>query len=133
MSTGSATTSATLPPGEPDEFLREKRQAFLDALADDFNTPQAFAVLFEIVNEGNKRELSGAREVLTELLPLLGLDSLIDEDEAAPAEALDLLEEREKARAAKDYGRADELRDELAGMGWEVRDEAGGARLVRRR
>ncbi len=121
------------PSGQPDEFLREKRQAFLDALADDFNTPQAFAVLFEIVNEGNKRELSGAREVLTELLPLLGLDSLIDEDEAAPAAALDLLEEREKARAAKDYGRADELRDELAGMGWEVRDEAGGARLVRRR
>ena len=133
MSTGSATTSVTPPPAQPDEFLREKRQAFLDALADDFNTPQAFAVLFEIVNEGNKRELSGAREVLTELLPLLGLDSLIDEDEAAPAEALDLLEEREKARAAKDYGRADELRDELAGMGWEVRDEAGGARLVRRR
>jgi cysteinyl-tRNA synthetase len=121
------------PSGQPDEFLREKRQAFLDALADDFNTPQAFAVLFETVNEGNKRELSGARDVLIELLPLLGLDSLIDEDEAAPAEALDLLEEREKARGAKDYGRADELRDELAGMGWEVRDEAGGARLVRRR
>jgi cysteinyl-tRNA synthetase len=121
------------PAGEPDAFLRDRRQAFLDALADDFNTPQAFAVLFEIVNEGNKRELSGAREVLTELLPLLGLDSLIDEDEAPPAGALDLLEEREKARAAKDYGHADDLRDELAGMGWEVRDEAGGARLVRRR
>ena len=121
------------PSGEPDAFLRDRRQAFLDALADDFNTPQAFAVLFEIVNEGNKRGLSGARDVLSELLPLLGLDSLIDEDEAPPAEALNLLEEREKARAAKDYGRADELRDELAGMGWEARDEAGGARLVRRR
>ena len=52
------------PSGEPDAFLRDRRQAFLDALADDFNTPQAFAVLFEIVSEGNKRELSGAREVL---------------------------------------------------------------------
>ena len=120
------------PSGEPDEFLRDRRQAFLDALADDFSTPQAFAVLFEIVAEGNRRELSGAREVLTELLPLLGLDSLIDEDERAPAEALELLEQREKARAAKDYDRADELRDQLAGMGWEARDEAGGARLVKR-
>jgi cysteinyl-tRNA synthetase len=120
------------PSGEPDELLRDRRQAFLDALADDFSTPQAFAVLFEIVAEGNRRELSGAREVLTELLPLLGLDSLIDEDEKAPAEALELLEQREKARAAKDYDRADELRDQLAGMGWEVRDEAGGARLVKR-
>jgi cysteinyl-tRNA synthetase len=119
--------------GEPDDFLTEKRQAFLDALADDFNTPQAFAVLFEIIGEGNKRELPGAREVLVELLPLLGLDSLIDEEEEAPPEAQALLEEREQARAAKDYDRADQLRDELAGMGWEVRDEAGGARLVRRR
>jgi cysteinyl-tRNA synthetase len=120
------------PSGEPDQFLADRRQAFLDALADDFNTPQAFAVLFEIVAEGNRRELTGAREVLGELLPLLGLDSLIDEEGQAPAEALALLEEREKARAAKDYGRADELRDELAEMGWEVRDEPGGARLVKR-
>jgi cysteinyl-tRNA synthetase len=119
--------------GEPDEFLADRRQAFLDALADDFNTPQAFAVLFEIVAEGNKRELPGGREVLVELLPLLGLDSLIDEEEQAPAEALALLEEREQARAAKDYDRADSLRDELGEMGWEVRDEAGGARLVRSR
>jgi cysteinyl-tRNA synthetase len=121
------------PSGEADEFLADRRQAFLDALSDDFNTPQAFAVLFEIVAEGNRRELRGAREVLTELLPLLGLDSLIDEEEEAPAEAQALLEEREAARAAKDYDRADQLRDRLAGMGWEVRDEADGARLVRRR
>jgi cysteinyl-tRNA synthetase len=121
------------PSGEPDDFLTEKRQALLDALADDFNTPQAFAVLFEIVAEGNRRPLSGARDVLGELLPLLGLETLVNEEEEAPAEALALLEEREKARAAKDYDRADQLRDQLAEMGWEVRDEAGGARLVRRR
>jgi cysteinyl-tRNA synthetase len=119
--------------GDPGPFLTEKRQAFLDALADDFNTPQAFAVLFEIINEGNKRELSGARQILEELLPLLGLDSLIDAEEEAPAEAQALLGERETARAAKDYERADAIRDQLADMGWEVRDEASGARLVRRR
>jgi cysteinyl-tRNA synthetase len=118
------------PGGETDPFLAEKRQAFLDALGDDFNTPQAFAALFEIVNEGNKRELSGAREVLTELLPLLGLESLLGEDEEVPAEAQRLLGEREEARKAKDFDRADALRDRLAEMGWEVRDEAGGARLV---
>jgi cysteinyl-tRNA synthetase len=119
--------------GEPDPFLADRRQAFLDALADDFKTPQAFAVIFEIVAEGNRRELPGAREVLGELLPLLGLDSLIDEGDETPAEALALLDEREKARATKDYDRADALRGELSEMGWEVRDEAGGARLVRRR
>jgi cysteinyl-tRNA synthetase len=120
------------PAGDPDPFLIEKRQAFLDALADDFNTPQAFAVVFEIVAEGNKRELSGARELLAELLPLLGLGSLLAGEEAAPAEAEELLAQRQEARVAKDFERADAIRDELAEMGWEVRDEAGGARLVRR-
>jgi cysteinyl-tRNA synthetase len=121
------------PGGEPDEFLADRRQAFLDALADDFSTPQAFAVLFEIVAEGNRRELTGARGVLEELLPLLGLDALLAEEEAAPADAEELLAQREAARQAKDFERADGLRDELAEMGWEVRDEASGARLVRRR
>jgi cysteinyl-tRNA synthetase len=122
------------PSGDPDPFLADRRQAFLDALADDFKTPQAFAVLFEIVAEGNRRELPGARDVLAELLPLLGLDSLLaEEEEAVPAEAQQLMAEREEARRAKDFERADAIRDQLAGMGWEVRDEAGGARLVRRR
>jgi cysteinyl-tRNA synthetase len=120
------------PGGDPDPLIAEKRQAFIDALADDFNTPQAFAVLFEIVAEGNRRELSGAREALAELLPLLGLDSLLAEEEGPPREAEQLLAEREEARGTKDFERADSIRDELAGMGWEVRDEAGGARLVRR-
>jgi cysteinyl-tRNA synthetase len=120
------------PGGEPDSFLAVKRQAFLDALADDFKTPQAFAAIFEIVAEGNRRELPGARGVLEEVLPLLGLDSLLSEEEAAPAEAEELLAQRQEARVAKDFDRADSLRDQLAEMGWEVRDEAGGARLVRR-
>jgi cysteinyl-tRNA synthetase len=121
------------PSGKPDAFLADRRQAFLDALADDFKTPQAFAVLFEIIAEGNRRELPGALEVLTELLPLLGLDSLLAEDERVPEEAERLLSERQAAREAKDFERADALREQLSGMGWEVRDEAGGARLVRRR
>jgi cysteinyl-tRNA synthetase len=121
------------PGGEPDEFLADRRAAFIDALADDFNTPRAFAVLFEIVAEGNKRELTGARAVLEELLPLLGLDLLLQGEEGPPPEAERLLAERQAAREAKEFERADAIRDELAGMGWEVRDEAGGARLVRSR
>jgi cysteinyl-tRNA synthetase len=121
------------PGGEPDEFLVQKRREFLEALADDFNTPQAYGVLFEIINEGNKRPLPGARDVLGELLYLLGLESLLEEEESVPEEAERLLAERQAAREAKDFERADSLRDRLAEMGWEVRDEAGGARLVRRR
>jgi cysteinyl-tRNA synthetase len=49
---------------------------------------------------------------------------------AADPEAQKLMEEREEARAAEDFGRADELRDRLAEMGWEVRDSAEGPSLV---
>jgi cysteinyl-tRNA synthetase len=121
------------PGGEPDPFLVQKREEFLEALADDFNTPQAFAALFEIIAEGNRRELRGARGLLEELLPLLGLDSLLSDEKAVPSEAQGLLEERQEARAAKEFERADQIRDQLAEMGWEVRDEEGGVRLVRRR
>jgi cysteinyl-tRNA synthetase len=120
------------PGGEPDPVLAERREAFLDALADDFNTPRAFAELSELINEGNRRELPGARQALAELLPLLGLDSLLADEERPDAGAGNLLAERERARADGDFGRADALRDQLGELGWEVRDEAGGARLVRR-
>ncbi len=121
------------PAGDPGSFLSEKREAFLGALAADFNTPRAFAAVAEIVAEGNRRELPGARDALAELLPLLGLGSLLGDEEQADAEAERLLAERQQARAAKDFDRADSIRAELAVLGWEVRDEAGGARLVRRR
>ncbi len=120
------------PGGDPDPFVAERTEVFLDALADDFNTPRAFAALAEIVAEGNRRELPGARGALEELLPLLGLDSLLAEEEGAGPEAERLLAERQEARAAKDFERSDAIRDELAALGWEVRDEAGGARLVRK-
>jgi cysteinyl-tRNA synthetase len=45
-------------------------------------------------------------------------------------EARKLLVERDEARAAKDFARADEIRDRLAELGWEVRDSAEGAKLV---
>jgi cysteinyl-tRNA synthetase len=111
-----------------------RREAFRDALADDFNTPRAMAEVFELVGETNRREVSGpgAAQVLAEMLALVGLSSLTQPDEGAKAddEAEELLEERQAARASKDFARADEIRDRLAGLGWEVRDSAEGAKLV---
>jgi cysteinyl-tRNA synthetase len=118
--------------GEADPFVGERRQAFFGALADDFNTPQALAALFELVAEGNRRELAGAREALAEALEVLGLDGVLSEGSAPDEAAERLLAEREEARAARDFERADAIRDELAGLGWEVRDSADGARLVRK-
>jgi cysteinyl-tRNA synthetase len=107
-------------------------KAFREALADDFNTPRAMAEVFELVAEANRGEVSGAAEEVREMLGLVGLSSLTQPEKGAEtdAEAESLLREREEARAAKDFARADEIRDRLAELGWEVRDSADGAKLV---
>jgi cysteinyl-tRNA synthetase len=121
------------PGGEEDAYVVERREAFVAALADDFNTPRAWAELFELINEGNRRPLPGSRAALAELLELLGLESLLESPaELADPEAQALLTEREAARAARDFERADRVREQLAERGWEVRDTPDGARLRRR-
>jgi len=115
-----------------EEFVAARREALLEALADDFNTPRALAALFELIGEGNRRRLEGAGPALERMLPLLGLEALLAADEAVHPEAEDLMRQREAARAARDFGRADLIRDELASRGYEVRDTPQGPRLVRR-
>ncbi|HWP33690.1 MAG TPA: cysteine--tRNA ligase, partial [Solirubrobacterales bacterium] len=109
-------------------------EAFKEALADDFNTPKAMAEAFELVGEANRGEVLGdeAAEALAEVLELVGLSSLAQPDQGAEAdaEAQTLMDEREAARAEKDFERADEIRERLAELGWEVRDLAEGAKLV---
>jgi cysteinyl-tRNA synthetase len=92
------------------------------------------AEAFELVGEANRLEVPGheAAKALAEMLELVGLSSLIQPDKGAGAddEAEKLLEERQRARAEKNFARADEIRDRLAELGWEVRDSAEGAKLV---
>jgi cysteinyl-tRNA synthetase len=118
-------------PGE-DAFASDREDAVIEALCDDFNTPRALAAVFELIAEANRRPLPGARETLERLLPLLGLEALMAADEEAGEAAQALLRERDEARAARDFGRADAARDRLAELGWEVRDSAEGSKLVRR-
>jgi cysteinyl-tRNA synthetase len=110
-------------------------ERFWEALADDFNTPEALAALFDWVREANRRVDAGERVgpgALREMLWTLGLEDLLEpEEEAVDPEAQRLLEEREAARAERDFEAADRKRDELARRGWEVRDTPEGPRLVR--
>jgi cysteinyl-tRNA synthetase len=119
-------------PGELAEFERR----FYAALADDFNTPAALAVVFEWIAEGNRRLDTGERfgaGALEQMLWTLGLDGLLAPDAEAPdADAERLLEERQAARAERDFERADAKRDELLALGWVVRDTPDGPQLVRK-
>src|SRR3954453_22429231 len=118
-----------LVPGDSPEDLAPLRDRFFDALADDFNTPQALAEAHEWVNEANRREDVGDAH-LREMLGVLGLDNLLDDEGGPPEALLDLARRRDAARAERDFATADRLRDDLRAAGWEVRDGPGGPELV---
>jgi cysteinyl-tRNA synthetase len=94
------------------------------ALDDDFNTPEALAVMHEWRDH----------DLLRRGLAVFGLGSLAEEDEA-PAELDELAQRRADARSGGDYDEADRLRQEIEAAGWEVRDVAdnSGYRLVPKR
>ena len=93
------------------------------ALDDDFNTPEALAVMHGWRDH----------ELLRRAFGIFGLGSIAEVEEA-PAELAALAEARMAARGSKDFAEADRLRGEIEAAGWEVRDvaEAPGYRLVRR-
>jgi cysteinyl-tRNA synthetase len=117
--------------GDSPQDLEELRDRFFDALARDFNTAEALAVLNEWIGEatGAARGTAGNAH-LREMLGVLGLESLLEAPADAPAHVSDLAAERERARGERDFAAADRLRDEIAALGWEVRDGPGGFELI---
>ncbi|MGJ3231493.1 MAG: cysteine--tRNA ligase [Oceanicaulis sp.] len=121
-----------------DAARAEPNPAVLEALTDDLNTPKALAALFEIAGRANKADDSAERaqakgELLAagRLLGLFetdpdawfGLDSMSEEDRA---EIDTLVEERNAARKAKDFARADEIRAQLDAKGVQADDGPEG-------
>jgi cysteinyl-tRNA synthetase len=117
--------------GESPAELEPLRDAFFDALARDFNTPDALAVVNEWI-----REATGARwespgdSHLREMLATLGLERLLEPAAQAPENVRSLAEQRERARGERDFAAADRLRDQISELGWEVRDAPGGFELL---
>ena len=125
-----------LPPGEPDEDTLDEFRRLMD---DDLNTPGAFALLFTLVRQGNHAldatdddtaatVLATVREIATavglELAQARPSVSLDDEAEA-------LARQRDDARNAKEWDRADRLRAELEAMGYVVEDTPKGTQIRR--
>ena len=105
--------SEPAPPGEWERFEA--------TLEDDFNTPDALAVMHGWRDH----------ELLRRALDIFGLASLAEEQEA-PSEIVELAKQRQEARAARDFDEADRLRAEIEAAGWEARDVADGFQLVPR-
>ena len=120
-------------------WAAEIKRQFDSALFDDLNVPEALAALFALVREGNTAVQNGglaapdAAAVLTlvsDFDRVLGVISFGRRDtHALPAEVTRLLDARLTARQTKSWKESDRLRDELARMGWEVRDGKDGQKV----
>jgi cysteinyl-tRNA synthetase len=119
--------------GDPGPEAAAAVERFRVALADDFNTPRAMVEVFDLVRLANQQDVPGAGAALAGMLGLVGLGSLTSDSADGPGdETLELLAKREAARAERNFAEADRIRDQLTGLGWEVRDGADGASLVPR-
>ena len=112
------------------------RARFEAAMDDDLNTADAIGVLFDLVRACNTfvteprggAAIDAAKALFDQLTGVLGLLQH-KQEEAMPEEALRLLDERQQARKAKDFARADAIRDQLKEMGYAVEDTAQGPKL----
>lgn len=112
--------------------LPQYRDRFKAAMDDDLNTADALGVIFDLVREANTVFVDGgsaegaaaAKGLLEELLHVLGIQ--LKAEAPIPQEVLDLAEQRQAARAARDFAAADALRDQITALGYVVEDTKAG-------
>ena len=127
---------------EDEKKLMQEEAAFVtkfeESMDDDFNTADALAAVFELVKfantnvqEGSSKEFAGhTLEVMTKLCDVLGL-TLEKKEEILDEEIENLIAERQAARKAKDFARADEIRCLLLDKGIELKDTREGVKWKR--
>ena len=127
---------------EDEKKLMQEEAAFVtkfeESMDDDFNTADALAAVFELVKfantnvqEGSSKEFAGhTLEVMAKLCDVLGL-TLEKKEEILDEEIENLIAERQAARKAKDFARADEIRGLLLDKGIELKDTREGVKWKR--
>jgi cysteinyl-tRNA synthetase len=112
--------------------------AFSSALDEDLNVSGAWGAIFEWVRESNRLLAAGQmtpEQAAAGLAAWETMDAVLgiarQEESGVPKDLESLLDQRQAARKAKDFKRADAIRDELKAKGWVIEDTAKGARLKR--
>ena len=116
------------------KIIEEARKGFEKEMDDDLNISNALAVIFDFVKKVNtlimkdkigKKDADDILKLMKEFDAVLGVIDL--EGEKVPEEIKKLVKERDKARKAKDWEKADKLREEIKKKGYEVKDTKDGA------
>lgn len=119
--------------------LDKHREKFIEVMDDDLNTADGIAAIFELVSEINLDVKDGASKSfaeealkrIRELTEVLGLFGSEDEEEGLGDDIQALIDERQAARKAKNWARADEIRNQLAAMGITLKDTPQGVQVIR--
>ena len=117
--------------GDPGEVSADYLARFDACLNDDLNMPRALAVLWELVRSEEADSVKKATLLACD--DVLGLDiaNWAPAEIEVPDEVSALVQAREEARAAKDWGRADELRKQVSDLGYVIEDTKEGAKIAR--
>ncbi|MDP4009117.1 MAG: cysteine--tRNA ligase [bacterium] len=111
----------------------EAEEKFHMAINDDLNTPAALAVVWEVVHSSNISEADKKATILM-FDQVFGLNlGKSQEREDAPQEIQDLVELREQYRIAKEWQKADQAREQIEKLGWDVQDAQDGPRLTKKK
>ncbi len=110
------------------EEAKAYKEKFIKAMDSDLNTPEALAVVFDLMADSRKNGALGSYQEMAEMIKKTFGCFEAEEDEI-PAEVLKLVSDREKAREAKDFAASDRIRDEIRELGYEARDTDGGQKI----
>jgi cysteinyl-tRNA synthetase len=123
-------------PGADLDWTRPEAVRFAAAMDEDFNTPQALAVLFELAAEVNRLKSPDQAALLKGLAARLGLlqqEGYLQRGSGLDADAIEArIAERTAAKKARDFARADQIREALAQAGVELKDGPAGTTWVKR-
>jgi cysteinyl-tRNA synthetase len=114
------------------DWTKPSLRKFKDALDDDFNSPKAISIIFELINQLNKETNEDLANEIYSSLKVIGLMSVPQEEFFVKANDVDrdhiekLIEDRIHAKTQKDYQRADELRSEIDSLGVILEDTPDG-------
>lgn len=118
--------------------LDKHKDRFIEVMEDDLNTADAISAIFELVSEINLDVKDGAskefaEESLKKLLELTDILGILsdDKEDAIDEDVQALVEERQAARKAKNFARADEIRDMLAERGITLKDTPQGVQIIK--
>lgn len=127
---------------DPDSLalFDQRKQAFITAMDDDLNTADGVSVLFDLVRDLNTRSndpattkdtLTAGAKLFDELTGVLGLLYNRKQGNEIPAQVQELVNARTAARKAKDFAEADRLRDEIAALGYAVKETRQGVEITK--